>query len=140
MSAVALTSAPTTRGRRSISYAAVGLAVMGLGYLVLFALVEGLGWSAHLAYFVQALISVELNFVLNRRLTWGDRREHSSAKRQWLRFHASRVVTIPANQALFSLLTLAGAGYLAANTVCLGLTFLVNYAIAHFWVFSHANR
>jgi putative flippase GtrA len=130
----------TARPRRTLTYSAVGLGVMGVGYLVLFALVEGLGVSAHVAYFVQAIVSVELNFLLNRRVTWGDRRRQSSAKRQWLRFHASRVATIPANQALFSVLTVAGAGYLLANTVCLGLTFLVNYAIAHYWVFSHANR
>jgi putative flippase GtrA len=126
--------------RRTLSFAAVGLGVMAVGYLVLLVLVEGFGLSAHLAYFCQALVSVELNFALNRRLTWGDSREHNSAKRQWLRFHASRLVTIPANQALFSLLAVAGVGYVAANTVCLGLTFLVNYAVAHFWVFSNGSK
>lgn len=121
--------------RRTASFATVGAGVMAAGYLVLFVLVDGLGWSAHLAYLVQAIVSVELNFALNRRLTWGDRRGLSSARRQWLRFHASRVVTIPANQALFSALTLAGAGYLIANSVCLALTLLVNFVVAHKWVF-----
>jgi putative flippase GtrA len=138
VSAHAVTAAP--KARRSLSYAGVGLAVMALGYAILFALVDGLGWSAHLAYFVQALVSVELNFLLNRRVTWGDRRELSSTKRQWARFHASRVVTIPANQALFSLLTAAGSSFVLANTVCLGLTFLVNYVIANFWVFTNEQR
>lgn len=141
MSALAGTpGAGVSPAKRTTSFAAVGVAVMALGYAVLYIAVEWLGWSAHFAYFVQALVSVELNFVLNRRLTWGDRRGLSGTRRQWLRFHASRVVTIPANQSLFSVLTVMGAGYLLANTVCLSLTLAVNYAVSHFWVFTNENR
>lgn len=138
MTALTQTAGAFAPGRRTVSFAAVGLGVMALGYALLFVLVTLLGCSAHVAYFIQALVSVELNFVLNRRLTWGDRR--GDARREWLRFHASRVVTIPLNQALFSLLTVIGLNYVLANTVCLAFTFAVNYAVSHFWVFKHENR
>jgi putative flippase GtrA len=108
---------------------------MAVGYGVLLGLVAA-GWSPHLAYFVQAVVSVELNFVLNRQLTWRDRRSVRPAWSQWRRFHASRVLTIPGNQALFSALTVAGMPVWASNTTCLVATTAVNYLVAHRWVFA----
>jgi putative flippase GtrA len=132
-------AAAPARGRREASFAVVGVGVMGVGYAVLLGLVAA-GWTPHIAYLVQAVVCVELNFVLNRQLTWRDRRGDGSLRGQWTRFHASRLVTVPGNQALFSALTVLGAPVWASNTVCIAVTTVVNYVVAHRWVFAGAAR
>lgn len=122
---------------RELSFAAVGAGVMGVGYVVLLGLVAA-GWSPHLAYLAQAVVAIELNFALNRQLTWRDRRVAGSLRGQWTRFHASRIVTMPANQVLFSALVVLGAPAWASNTVCIAITMVVNYVVAHRWVFARA--
>jgi putative flippase GtrA len=125
------------RYRRQLSFGAVGIGVMAVGFALLFVLVHLLGVSPHLAYFAQAVVSVELSFLLSRYWTWGDRRgsTRSAVWREWRMFHASRVVSVPANQALFSLLVVGGAGVFTANTICIGLTSVVNYLVGHHLVF-----
>jgi putative flippase GtrA len=115
-------------------FASVGLMVTVLGFAVLALLVEGLGWSAHIAYAVQAAVSIEASFVLNRGLTWRDRRG-DPVWRQWLRFHTSRAFTLPANQVSFSALTLAGMPFWGANAICVGAAAAVNFVAGHFWAF-----
>lgn len=125
------------RYRRQITFGVVGVTVMAFGFLALIVLVEGLGVSPHLAYLVQAVLSVELSFVLSRHWTWRDRRGRAAltAAGEWLRFHASRAFSIPANQALFSTLVFAGASVLSANAVCVTATALVNYLVSHHLIF-----
>jgi putative flippase GtrA len=131
-SALALAS----RYGRQLSFGAVGLTVMAVGFAVLGVLTH-VGVSPHVAYAIQAVISVELSFVLSRYWTWRDRRGRSRAAvaREWRRFHASRIVTIPANQALFSLLIVAGASVWSSNAICIALTTLVNWLVGHHVVF-----
>ena len=121
------------------SFAAVGLGVTILGFGVLALLTAGLGWSPHVAYVVQAAVSIEASFLLNRRHTWRDRRHAAPVWRQWARFHSSRAVTVPVNQAAFSALTLAGIPFWAANAVCIGGTAAFNFVAAHLWVFRRAD-
>jgi cellulose synthase/poly-beta-1,6-N-acetylglucosamine synthase-like glycosyltransferase len=77
----------------------VGLSVAVLGYAVLAALVA-VGWPGGLAYTMQALMALQLNFVASR-LTW--RRlvgSHQGRWGRWRRFHLARgagtVLTIAA--------------------------------------------
>jgi putative flippase GtrA len=132
-SALALAS----RYRRQLSFGVVGVAVMAVGFAVLVVLVDGLGVSPPLAYFVQAIISVELSFALSRYWTWRDRRgaTRSEAWGEWRRFHGSRLVSIPANQALFSVLVMTGSSVWAANATCIALTTIVNWLVGHHLVF-----
>jgi putative flippase GtrA len=125
------------RYRRQLSFAVVGLLVMALGFVMLAVLIGRCGVNAHLAYLLQALVSVELSFVLSRYWTWRDRRASSRAGvgREWLRFHASRMLSIPANQALFSLLLISGCGALVANGWCVTATTVFNYCVSHRLVF-----
>lgn len=131
-----------TRYRRQLSFAFVGAGVMAVGFLVLFVLTGPAGVSPHLAYLIQAIVSVELSFVLSRYWTWGDRRgrTRSEALREWRRFHASRVISMPANQALFSLLILSSAGVWLANAICIALTTAVNWAVGHHLVFGATSE
>lgn len=118
-------------------FAVVGGAVMLGGALLLVCLVELLGVNPHLAYLIQAICSIEASFLLSRRWTWADRRGagRRSASGEWLRFHSSRAVTVPANQGLFSLLVGVGAGYLAANAIGIAIASAVNFLVAHHLVF-----
>jgi putative flippase GtrA len=129
------------RFRRELSFAAVGLGVMAVGFATLLILVRRFGVNPHLAYLIQAVLSVELSFVLSRYWTWGDRRGSSvrEGTGEWLRFHASRCISMPANQAMFSLLIFAGAGLVAANAVCLAITSVFNYFVSHRLVFTHGD-
>jgi putative flippase GtrA len=119
-------------------FALVGAVVMTAGALLLVALVELAGLSPHLAYLVQAIFSIEASFALSRWWTWRDRRALGPrpVAGEWLRFHASRVVTVPANQGLFSLLVgVVGVGYLAANAIGIAVASAVNFLVAHHLVF-----
>ncbi|HET6508483.1 MAG TPA: GtrA family protein [Baekduia sp.] len=126
-----------TRYRRQLSFGVVGAGVMAVGFLILLLLTGPAGVSPHVAYLVQAVVSVELSFALSRYWTWGDRRgrTRSAALREWRRFHASRVVSVPANQALFSLLIVSGAGVWLSNAICIALTTAVNWLVGHHLVF-----
>jgi putative flippase GtrA len=126
-----------TRYRRQLSFGVVGAVVMAVGFLVLLGLVELAGVNPHVAYVLQAVVSVELSFVLSRSYTWRDRRgaSRTAALREWRRFHASRIVSVPANQGLFSLLIIAGGAVAVANVICIALTTVVNWLVGHHLVF-----
>jgi len=137
--AVALTGRArrvTARRRRELTFAAVGGSVLAVSFAVLFTLVS-IGLSPHLAYVVQTVVAVELNFALNERLTWRDTRSRTLRElgHRWLLFHVARVVTIPANQLLFSALVVAGCQYLLANAICVAASTSVNYVVGSRWVF-----
>jgi putative flippase GtrA len=130
--------APTRFGQLRLGrFALVGVAVMVAGALLLVALVELAGLSPHLAYLIQAVFSIEASFVLSRWWTWADRRAagRRSVAGEWLRFHSSRALTVPANQGLFSLLVGVGVGYLAANAIGIAVAGTVNFLVAHHLVF-----
>jgi dolichol-phosphate mannosyltransferase len=127
----------TVRRRRELTFAAVGASVVVVSFAVLFALVSVAGLSPHLAYVVQAVVAIELNFALNDRITWRDARSRTlrELSQRWLRFHVSRVVTIPANQLVFSALVELGCQYLLANAICVAASTSVNYVVGSRWVF-----
>jgi putative flippase GtrA len=124
---------------RVSAFAAVGLGVSALSFGTLALLIELLGWSPHVAYVIQAAVSIEANFLLQRRITWRDRRHNGTVWGQWVRFHSSRVATVPVNQAGFSALTFAGVPFWAANAACIGGTAVVNFLTAHLWVFRRTD-
>ncbi|MBV9212716.1 MAG: GtrA family protein [Actinobacteria bacterium] len=125
------------RGRRFATFSAVGLSVTAVSYVTLIAQIELLDMAKPLAYAVQALIAIELNFLLNHLITWRDRAVHSKRElgKRWLAFHAARVVTIPFNQALFTALTGVGVQYLVANTACIGATTVLTFVAGEKLIF-----
>jgi dolichol-phosphate mannosyltransferase len=138
--AVALTGVArrvTARRRRELTFAVVGGSVLVVSFAVLFTLVSVVGLSAHLAYVIQTVVAVELNFALNERVTWRDARSRTLRElaHRWLLFHVARVATIPANQLLFSALVVAGCQYLLANAICVAASTSVNYVVGSRWVF-----
>ena len=126
---------------RKISFAAIGGLGVIASYVLLWIGVSLLDLKPWIAYLVQAIIVIECNFFLNRHLTWRDRRDSSSLVRSWLKFHGIRaLVTIPLNQALFSILTVVfGWHYVLANTLCIAVATIFNYVTSDKFVFRVNN-
>jgi putative flippase GtrA/GT2 family glycosyltransferase len=121
------------RGARFVLFSAIGGTVflMGLG---LQALLTG-RWHVQpvASYLIQAIVSVEASFLLNRWLTWRDR-----STRFWLafvRFNAQKTVTIALNLALYAGLLRLGMNYLVANVVLTAVFTVVNYVAGDRLVF-----
>ena len=87
------------RGARFVVFSAIGGAVflMGLG---LQAVLTG-AWDMQpiVSYAIQAVVSVESSFLLNRWLTWRDR--STPFRTAFARFNAQKAVTIALNLALY---------------------------------------
>jgi putative flippase GtrA/glycosyltransferase involved in cell wall biosynthesis len=123
--------------RRAVSFGLVGGFVALVGFVVLYALVEYVGLNKNLAYFIQAVVSIELNFFLNRSVTWRDRRGKGFASflSMWARFHLSRVVTVVLNQVLFGAFLYIGINYLIANGLCIIIVMIINFVVGERFVF-----
>ena len=135
-------SKTVARYRRQITFAGIGTGVAACGYVLLFVLIEALGASPHISYLLTAVVSIELSFILNGALTWGDRKSGLAMRsnRRRLTFHVARWLTVPLNQLAFSALVIAGVHWAIANTICILATALINYAVADRWVFRAAVR
>ncbi|HLV97565.1 MAG TPA: GtrA family protein [Ktedonobacterales bacterium] len=112
----------------------VGLSVLAGGTALLYVLVHFLGVQQNVAYFIQAVVSIEANFVLNRFFNWRDRR--GPILTQWLKFHTTKVGTIILNQILFALLTYAGIFYLVATVICTAVITVINFITNDKYVFA----
>ena len=121
------------RGARFVVFSAIGGAIflMGLG---LQAVLTGAWHMQPIAsYAIQAVVSVESSFLLNRWLTWRDR-----ATPFWIafgRFNAQKTVTIALNLALYDGLLRLGVNYLVANVALTVVFTVVNYVAGDRLVF-----
>ena len=121
------------RGARFVVFSAIGGFVFLLG-LGLQAVLTG-RWQVLpvVSYLIQAVVSVETSFLLNRWLTWRDRDTPF-----WLafaRFNAQKTVTIALNLALYAVLLRLGMNYLVANVVLTAVFTVVNYVAGDRLVF-----
>lgn len=128
------------RWQRTLLFVLVGGTGVLLSFALLWAGINIAGLDQRVAYFLQALVTIEYNFFLNRYLTWRDRRDETSLLGTWLRFHAVKVLlTIPLGQLVFTLLTLAGLHYSLANALCIVIMMVVNYVVSHRFVFKSST-
>lgn len=118
----------------------VGGLVALIGSALLYALVDLLGVEKNIAYFVQAVISLQLNFNLNDRFTWADRRQQRGYWSRWLKYHTARILSVVFNQILFALLTLLGVHYMLALVVGIVVAIALNYFMSDRFVFTSARR
>ncbi|HEY1013331.1 MAG TPA: glycosyltransferase [Herpetosiphonaceae bacterium] len=122
--------------KRFAGFSMVGGLVFLLGAAVLALGVEALRLPVYVAYAIQAVVSIEASFFLNRRLNWRER--DGSMGAQWLRFHGSKVVTVALDQSLFALLLWGGVHYMAANVATTALLMVWNYVANDRFVFRAA--
>jgi putative flippase GtrA len=119
--------------RRITGFLLVGSFVLVFGLVLLRVLVESLHWNESIAYIVQAVASIELNFLLNKSFNWRDRR--GSWKEQWLKFNGSRVVTFVLEQLLYNLLLAIGTNYLLAKILNAAILLVVDYVLNNSLIF-----
>jgi putative flippase GtrA len=115
-------------------FSGIGGSVFVLGLAIQFWLTGVLHISAIASYGVQAVVSVESNFLLNRWLTWRDR--GTPFWTAFIRFNAQRVVTVTINTLLYIGLIRLGMNYLAANIVLTIAFTAVNFVIGDKLVFT----
>jgi putative flippase GtrA/GT2 family glycosyltransferase len=121
------------RGARFVLFSAIGGFVFLLGLGLQAALTGKWHMLPVASYVVQAVVSVEASFLLNRWLTWRDR-----STPFWLafaRFNAQKTVTIILNLALYAGLLRLGMNYLVANVVLTAVFTVVNYVAGDRLVF-----
>lgn len=118
----------------------VGGLVALIGGGILYTLVDILSIEKNAAYFVQAFISLQLNFILNNWFTWAERKgKNGSFGSRWVKFHTARLLSVILNQILFGLLTALGVHYMLACLVCILFVMGINFVTSDRFVFSAAE-
>lgn len=119
----------------------VGGLVALIGSGLLYTFVDILSIEKNVAYFVQAFISLQLNFNLNDRFTWADRKaQNGSFWSRWAKFHTARILSVILNQILFALLTALGVHYMLACAMCIIVATCFNYYTSDRFVFARRAR
>ena len=121
------------RAARFVVFSAIG----GFVFLLGFGLQAALTGDGHVlplvSYAIQAVVSVETSFLLNRWLTWRDRDVPFGLA--FARFNIQKTVTIALNLALYAGLLRLGMNYLVANVVLTAVFTVVNYVAGDRLVF-----
>jgi putative flippase GtrA/glycosyltransferase involved in cell wall biosynthesis len=121
------------RGLRFVIFSAIGGFVFLLGLGLQVVLTGGFHVLPVVSYLIQAVVSVEVSFLLNRWLTWRDR--DTPFWPAFVRFNAQKVVTIALNLALYAGLLRLGINYLVANVALTVLFTVVNFVAGDRLVF-----
>jgi len=126
---------PTTHIKRMVLFAVFGVSgfFLSIGIMYLFVSITVMNQTA--AYILQTIIAVSVNYLLNWRFTWNDRRV--GFWRSACRFSLSRIVMIALNTVLFAVLVdYCGVHYQIANIGLMMLFTVVNYIVSHTWLFA----
>jgi glycosyltransferase AglI len=123
---------PKLEARRFGKFGGVGAIVLVLGTAFQWALIA-LGSGKTASYLGQAVFSIELSFVLNRWLTWSDRRiDLISALSKW---NAQKLALTVPNVVVYSWLIRLGWNWLAANMALTAVFTVINYVGGNVWSF-----
>lgn len=111
------------------------VALIGIG--LLYAFIDIMSIEKNIAYFIQALISLQINFNLNDRFTWKDRRDRKGSYwSRWVKYHLTRMISVILNQILFALLTTLGIHYILVSVICIIFATAINYLMGDRFVFN----
>lgn len=121
---------------RFLKFGIVGGAVAVFSLAFLYVLVEIFSIRENIAYFIQMIVALQLNFNLNKELTWKDRRgKKGEYWNRWAKFHGTRAFSALLNQGLFVLLNAMGMYYMFAAVFCLVFSTVINYFMSDRFVF-----
>jgi succinoglycan biosynthesis protein ExoA len=120
-------------GIRFTSFSAIGAVVLVLGIGIQALLVRGHA-GMYGSYAGQAVFSIELSYLLNRRITWRDRQVGLWSS--WWRFNLQKLVLTVPNLALYAAGVQLGVGWLAANLGATAIFTVVNYFTGDLWSFA----
>lgn len=123
--------------RRFWKFGAVGASGLGIYLLLLWLLVVQAAAPRPVGWGLAAEAAVLWNFVLNRNVTWAERKAPSGwpLLLETLRYHATSAASISANAAVFFFLTFAEVHVLLAGFASIWAGVLTNYLGADRFVF-----
>src|SRR6266508_5305555 len=123
--------------REHLLFLVIGASVAGFGRILLGLLLTA-GWAAGLANATQFVVTLQLNFLANRGLTWR-RRTGLRFWRCWWRFQVARSSSALLCLTAFPVLATV-AGISVAYWGLTGTATLVNLCSDRFWSFSPTRR
>ena len=121
-------------GFRFTAFSVIGTVVFVLGLAIQAVLTGHLHMPAIGSYMVQAVVSVELSFLLNRWITWRNR--NSTFWPSLLRFNLQKAITVVLNLVMYAILLRLGVNYLIANVLLTIAFTVVNYVGGDRFVFT----
>ena len=140
----------SSRLPKLVQFGIIGVSVFGLGMVLLYVLVDKLGWSPLQGNAVQLAVTFWLNYLLNRKITW---RYRTVSKLVVRKFIVSRTATTLFNFLLFAWLISQqfsftifdqminlSFNYLVANVISLAVVFILNYIISDLWTFAESKQ
>jgi glycosyltransferase involved in cell wall biosynthesis/putative flippase GtrA len=125
-------------GSRFASFSAIGGGIFVAGLLIQAVLTSGFHVPSLASYLVQAIVSVEASYFLNRLVTW--KAAMTPFWGSFLRFNLQKVVTVSANLIAYGLLLQLGVEYLLDNILLTVIFTFVNYIGADRLVFLRGSR
>lgn len=119
---------------RFLSFLGVGAIATFVQYVVLIAGVQGLHADAVVASTVGFVIAATVNYILNRRYTFGS---HKPVTETAPKFFVVAVIGLWLNGALLAAgMAIVGLHYIAAQIIATGCVLLWNYTINAVWTFA----
>ena len=125
-------------GTRFASFSVIGGGIFVLGLLIQAVLTSGFHVPSLASYLVQAIVSVESSYFLNRWVTWKGTKTPFWGS--FLRFNLQKVVTVTANLIAYWILLKLGVEYLLDNILLTIIFTFVNYIGADRLVFLRGSR
>jgi putative flippase GtrA len=123
---------------RLFTFAANGFFVFAFGVGVQFVLIHYAGMSHVPSYIIQTVLSVQLNFLLSRYLTWRDR--DVDLPSALLRFNAQQLAATGVGMAFYAGLDYLGMNYIVGNVVVTAILTPLSFLIGHHWSMSDRAR
>jgi putative flippase GtrA len=119
--------------RKLVAFGVVGVIGTGAHYLALILLVEAAGMDPVLATTIGFAVGAVVNYVLNRRYTFGSSKAHLDAGPK---FFLIAVATGLLNSLLVHVgVNLVGQNYLLVQIAATLVVFLANFALNSLWTF-----
>ena len=121
-------------GVRLSKFSVIGGVIFLAGLAIQAVLTGILHVPSFLSYVVQAVVSIEASFMLNRHYTW--RQRSTPFWSALLRFNVQKTITVAANLVLYAGLLKLGVNYLLANVLLTVVFTIVNYVGGDRFVFT----
>ena len=121
-----------------VRFLMVGGFTFVLPLLVAALLREWLGLGDQIVFLLASILAIETNFLLSFFFTWRMSAERSAFVAAFLRFHASKLVTVALGQALFAGLNVV-MGFYAASVGTVVLMTGINFLLHRFWIFRNGR-
>jgi putative flippase GtrA len=112
-------------------FALNGIAVFCTGLLIQVSLVEYAHQAYISSYVVQTVASVQVNFLLSRYVTWGDR--NAGFLPSLVRFNIQQLLITGLGMAAYSGLELLHVNYILANFAVTGILAPASFLASHNW-------